>query len=775
MSTVKPLAIAAAFLLLGTLRATAQTPPADPAGQTEPATAAETASDPAADADSEFTFDVDSLTLSYEEVDNDTNSAKFNEYRDFSDGFLGYLSLTGGGGDRHLRFDAWRAGADDGRYTLDYGVFGSYGLELDYNLIVHNFGNDGRLLWSRDGSRYFLPDSMQADLQARAAANQSRLNFAVLDGFIQPYLANARSIDVGLTRDRFLANFDFGRMAAFDWSASYFREERDGTRPFGGSFGFNNVTELPEPVEYTTQNAEVAGEWNGPSAGVRFGYRLSTFDNDVDTLYFDNPWRLTDSTDPNAYNAPSTSSVGGASLGMADLAPDNEADTFFLTGRANLGTWFVNGNAAMISMEQDDELLPYTLNTAIVGVGFDGAAFDPTNPANLPARNADAKVDVMTLNAQGGTDIGKNFDLTFRYRFYDYDSGSRRLELPGYVRFHGVWEDIPRVSVPYSYTKQDLSGELGWDLAKRTRLALIYGVQTWDREFREVESSDEDRLRLTFDTQPWKSLSVRAHYEMGDRSIDHYDTHQMEATFIEQGDPTVPADLRRYDEAAREYDDFGLQVQWFVAEAWNLTVGVTGRDENYEDFEQQLGLIDDEVLRYSAEVGYAPGEHLNVYAFADQSDRQVFVRSRQSGSTPSTRPLDNWLVDFDEDFMTLGIGANSRFAKRFTAELIYRQTESDGFADFTAYPGGLPLGNPPRVYLDIPNYEDIELSTVFAKLGYDIGERFRVGMSYLWEEYTIDSFITQGLAYYLPGALLINGNNGDYDAQVIAVDFGIKF
>ena len=30
---------------------------------------------------------------------------------------------------------------------------------------------------------------------------------------------------------------------------------------------------------------------------MRFGYRMSTFDNDVDTLYFDNPWRITDATD----------------------------------------------------------------------------------------------------------------------------------------------------------------------------------------------------------------------------------------------------------------------------------------------------------------------------------------------------------------------------------------------------------------------------------------------------------------------------------------------
>ncbi|HKH43052.1 MAG TPA: MtrB/PioB family outer membrane beta-barrel protein [Thermoanaerobaculia bacterium] len=148
------------------------------------------------------------------------------------------------------------------------------------------------------------------------------------------------------------------------------------------------------------------------------------------------------------------------------LAPSNESGQFFLSGRARFGeSWFLNGSAALITMEQDDALLPYTLNNSIVGINFDGTTFDPTNPANLPARNADNKVDVMTFNAQAGTDLGESLDLTFRYRYYDYDSQSRGISLAGYVRFHGVREGIARITVPYGYTRQEASAELGWDMA----------------------------------------------------------------------------------------------------------------------------------------------------------------------------------------------------------------------------------------------------------------------------------------------------------------------
>jgi MtrB/PioB family decaheme-associated outer membrane protein len=779
MRTTKLIAIAAttaAILWVGLapLAAAQETPTQEPAAMAPAA--------PAAGEAKGFSFRVDHLVLSYENTDNDTDSAKFVEYRDFDDGALGFLSLAGesADGERYLDFDASRIGRDDARYTLGYGAWGRYSLAIDYNQIVHRFGNNGRLLWTRTSdSRYSIPDEVQAFLQAQATANRSRLNFAFLNNLLQPFLANANVIDVGLERDRLLTRLDFGRTSRFQWGLEYAREERDGTRQFGGSFGFNNVSELPEPVQYTTQDAEVAGEWNGERGGLRFGYRMSSFENDVSTLFFDNPFRITDSTDAGAYQAPGTGSVAGAALGFADLAPDNEARQFFLSGRAKAGTWFFNGNAAMINMTQDDPLLPYTLNSAIRGINFDGTTFDPTNPANLPERRADNEVDVLTFNGQAGTDLGESFDLTFRYRMYDYDNQSRRIEFPGYVRFHGVWEPIARITVPYAYTRQDASAEFGWDIGTRSRLALSYGLQLWDREFREVESSDEDILRLSFDTRPMDRLTLRARYERGDRSIDGYDPEAAEATFVEpEGVTNLPA-LRKFAQAARQYDDYNFQAQWLATDTWNFTAGVTGRKDDYD--ESQFGLISDEILQYNAEAAFIPGENLTLFLFGHWADREVFQRSRQSGATPSTNPLDTWMVDFDEDNMTLGAGLTTKFATKFTLDLTANHTESDGFADFTAFPGGLPLGPPaaglpPRTQAqDFENYEDIELTSVLAKLGYKVNDRFSLGFSYLWEDYTIDSFILQDLQFYLPGALLINANNGDYDGQVFRLDLGVSF
>jgi hypothetical protein len=69
----------------------------------------------------------------------------------------------------------------------------------------------------------------------------------------------------------------------------------------------------------------------------------------------------------------------------------------------------------------------------------------------------------------------------------------------------------------------------------------------------------------------------------------------------------------------------------------------------------------------------------------------------------------------------------------------------------------------------------LELKALLARLDYRINDHFAAGLSYRWEDYTIDSFILQGLRNYLPGALLLNGNNGNYKASVYGVSFSLFY
>ncbi len=720
----------------------------------------------------EFTFRVDPFVLGIWEADVDTDSAKWEEYRDVSSGFVPFLNIEGEGGDRFMNFRGENIRRDDARYTFSYGVLDRYSIVVDYNKIPHRFGNNGHMLWTQTGpGRLEITDPIQAANQTtlvnQFAVSPSAINFAFLNNLLRPYLATAQEVDLGLIRDRTLARVDLGSMAGFAWGLEYTHENRKGDRAYGGSFGFNNVTEVPEPIDYDTTGAQIAGEWNTRRGGLRLGYRYSEFENNISTLMWDNPFRVTNSTDPNAYQAPGSASVNGSVIGVADLAASNEASLLFFDGRTRLGDWNLSGNLGYQLMTQDDPLLAYTPNTAIQGIGFDHQRFNASDPATLPVSSADREVQTLSLNAQAGTRFGERWDLTFRYRFYDYDDQSDRIALPGYARYQAVWEEIPRITVPYAWTRQNATAELGFEVTNATRLGFAYILESWDREFREIESSDEDILRLTFDTQPSSWFWLRASYEHGDRSIGDYSTEAQELSFLEpEGINNLPG-LRKYDEAARKSDTFNVLAQFFLSEAWGFSVGTTGRDEDYD--ESEFGLIYDDTITYNAELSYTPGERLTFFLFGQRQDRESFQRNRQSGGTLSINPLDDWQVLLDETTDLWGLGLTSRLTDRWSAELEGTWSKSDGFADFFSPPGGAP-----NLAVDFDNYEDIELLTLLGRLDYRIGQNAKAGLFYRWEDYTIDSFIFQGLQNYLPGALLLNPNFQDYTGSILGFELSLS-
>ncbi|HEY3569207.1 MAG TPA: MtrB/PioB family outer membrane beta-barrel protein [Thermoanaerobaculia bacterium] len=777
----KPFVLMAGLLLLtwaGSLAAQETTQPQDNAQQTQ--TMEKEMAPAASDAKTEpargFTFRVDPLVLGVVRTHVDTNSAKWEEYRDMSNGFvIPYLRLIGeGSGDRELDFNAVNVRREDARYNLFYGVPGSYELTLDYNKIPHHFGNDGHMLYTRTGpGRLEIADPIQAALQgaiaAQFATNPGGITYAFLNRLLSPYLATAQAINLGLERNRFLAQLDLGRMGPFAWGLEYDHEKRTGNRAYGASFGFSNATEVPEPIDYDTTGAQIAGEWNGANGGLGFGYRYSKFENNISTLIWDNPFRVTGATDPSAYTAPGAGSIGGSNVGLADLNPSNRADLLFLNGRTRFGSWFASGSAAYDMMKQDDALLPYTLNSSIVGIGFNGGTFDPTNPANLPVRSADRKINTTALNGDLGTRFGQSLDLTFRYRYYDLANKGKRVEFPGYVRYDAVWENIARVSVPYAYTKQNASAELGWDLARATRLGLSFERESWNRKFREIKDSDENIWKATFDTRPTSWFALRSSYQYGDRSIGNYSVAAgAEASFVEPEDPTNLPALRKYDEAPRKEHLYNVQAQLFPSESWTFFLGGVGDNQKFD--ESVFGLGKDDTNTYNAELSYAPGDNFNFFVFGSRQDRKVNQAARQSGATPSTNPLDSWFANLDETTDTWGAGLTSQFAKRWTLDLSANYSKSDGKAGLFSPPGGAP-----DVAVGFSNYDNVKLFSILGRVDYKINKSAKAGLFGRWEDYKIDSFILQGLTNYLPGALLLDPNYGDYRGSLVGVDLSFTF
>lgn len=757
----------------------------------------------AADHEPSFHFNVEPLDFEALFTDVDTNSSKFEEYRDMDSGaIVRRLRLLGESTDRNrtMDFDILNAGRADSRYTLRYRNSGAYSILLDYNTIPHRFGNDGVMLHTNAKGRqyYSLSNSTQQMLQDDVEAffgGAGAIDYVFLGDLLQPYIASPILVSPELERRRARAVAEVGKMSRWSWKIDLRQETRDGSRPYGASFGFSNAIELPEPVRYNTTSGEVSGEWLAKRGGLRFGVNVSEFENSYEWMTYDNPWRRTDSTDSSAYSSPGARSIGGPSVGRNALSPDNSAGQLFVGGHARLGqSGWIDGNLSFGRMEQDSTLLPHTINSAINPSVTDPAIrppFDASDPASLPRATADTSVDIVHFTANGGGKLARWASVKVRARYYDYDNGSTPMKIPGYVRMDAVWEEVPRVTVPYAYTHSKVGAEFGFDAAKRTHVAVGYDLVHWDRDYREVDSSDDDVYHVTVDSRAFKNIVLRAGWEHADREADSYDVAAQLASFTEE-DESVNNQfgLRKYDEADRTYDDARASASFAFAKAINLTLGARQRNTDYDktvlvpdpddpdptnptlDFvtKDAMGLLSEDLSQFDAEVSYTPGERLTLFVFGSRTDRETFQRARQSGGTLSTNPLDTWELTLTEVTDTWGLGLDARPAEHWEVRVSGSLSDADGDSDFFSPPGGTP-----DEAVSFPEYDDNKWLVYTAGFVFHVNDNVQTGLRLQHDEFETNRFARNGQQPYLPGALILDLDDGDYDADLLMVDLRVRF
>jgi MtrB/PioB family decaheme-associated outer membrane protein len=714
-------------------------------------------------AGSGFSFQLDPLVIEGLSTHENSHSAKFQEYEDLSSGFhVPVLRLLGESADGNgtLALRVVDGGRRDGRYTLDYGLADSWSALLDYNQIVHNLGNDARVLWAETSPGVFSIPAAQRTAVAGAIASGSSAAAA-----LAPFLADARLTDLGVERDRARAQVIVGKDLPVTWTVELLNEKRTGSQEGSGSFGFSSTNELPQPVNYESNDAGLGGAWRGKSANVNFGVKYSAFTDHIDSMVYDNP-----------LVAPGAPGAEGRNA----LPPDNSAGTAFVGGRATLGGgWWLNGNASYMDMRQNATLLPYSINP-VTGIGFNGQSFDATNAANLPQQTADQKADSISANGTLGNNFGGGWHFLVRYRYYDYDNTSNPIAFPGYVSFNGGWTPTGRITAPFAEHNLDLGTELNWDVVSWGTLGLSFDHHTIGRRMSEVDDSSDNVGKLSFDARPNDRISLRASFEYGERSIDNYDYLAELATFIDQ-DPAnasqLPA-LRKYLEAARQIDGFNLQADYTINDQVGVQLTANGTHDNYDD--SSYGLINDQTQSYNAELDWTRPKQGTLYLYVSLETERTRQAERESaGAAVSTSTIDDWSVGLRDATDTVGLGWTGLLAPRWRLSLNGELSRTYGTADFTATPGGAPLsGAPTRTSpANINNYDDSNLITTRVQLDYTVNRHVGVGLYYRYDNYNLNTFWLQGLTgnFFAGNSLLLNPNNGPYSGTVFGVNTRLTF
>lgn len=558
--------------------------------------------------------------------------------------------------DFYLDLESIKTGRADQSYRLRAGRSGLLDVEFIWDQIPHLFNVDNaRTPYSMNGGVYTLSSKPGG---TTGAAMRDWVN------------ANAQSTNLNLYNGLAKLNIRYTPTPGWTFTGSYGSQNTTGGRAFGAYFGPSpgnfNITELVEPIDYQTHNIELGGEYAGNGWTLGLKYNGSLFHNNNNTLTWDNPLNTTgvgSACVDSATYGPGT----GPCRGRFDLYPSNQAHTISLTGTANLP--FKTNFMSTFSYGwrlQNDKFIPFTINSAV------------TQPF-INRNSLDGDVRPTLINANLVNNFFKDVDLKAIYRYYDFANHSKRVFLPNgfIVNDQGTANGDELYSFPYSYAKQNLGFDASYKVTHWLTAKMSYGWELMHRSIaREMLNSNEHTFGPTFDMRPTAETLFRISYKRGIRDAHNYDAgHNVTVEIGETPDAIRAArlaELRKFDEAARDRDRFSSYYQYSPTEKLTLHGGFDFTLDRYP--RTVIGAQKD--IDYVPSLGfvYAPLEWLSLFSDYnwERSDWRMQAIARNTGAggcpdldarTAENCPAATWRSRGNDAIHTVKIGSDTQVIK----------------------------------------------------------------------------------------------------------------
>ena len=683
-----------------------------------------------------------------------TTLGKFYEYRDLRPGVFGnfFFGAHRTGADP-LDIELWgkNIGWDDQSFGVDLAKPGSYYLTFGWDETPHVFSKNAKTLYNGVGSNNLTTSVF-------LAAPPSAASRAVID-------ANSQTIDLQYRRDTASAAGRWTPSDNWDFNVDYSHTHRHGTQglgavSFSGTTATRSTFEIPRPVDDTTQNANLSGEYAGATPwGTKFNVALaggiSVYDNSDESVTFQNPWNPV-----NAANRPLNN--------LYSLAPSNKAETVSVSGGMGLplNSRYM-GTFQYTHLESDDASLPWSINPLVPAV-------------NALTPNRDART--MLSNNVLHTQITSDLKSTLKYRYYSYNTldDSPVVVLP-------TWYSNPDTNTgatttaemryPRNFTKQNADAQLVWTASKWLNLGASYDWERWDRDYRNVAVTNENTGKIFADST-WGFSTLRASLLYGVRRYNDYINFD--------GANSVDA-YRMKDLAGRDRTK-GL-VTWALAVTDALTI-TPNAGFRYDDYTtdvnftstSELGLKHDNSWNagIDATLNIMPGWMLFVSYNYERGYREVF----ENASPPKA---DVETTDVDHTFI---VGSKLELIpKKLFLDTNFTYTRSISQWNLGCTPAGCQY-TPLAVYPDVHN----TLTSLDVQAKYMLDDSFLhnagfAGKAYvklrvLWERNTNDSWQSLQDQYgYLVNptnattaySIWMGTGNPNYDVVLGQVSFGVKW
>jgi MtrB/PioB family decaheme-associated outer membrane protein len=640
----------------------------------------------------------------------------------------------------------------DQHYLLDGGRYGRFRTTFEFMGLPHQFSRRNPTLLAETGDGQFaVPDQIQQTLQALdppMAGTTAPANPALIAS-VRTFLANSPKADLRVKNYRTDFTQTFQLTENWSFRFRFFDFRRAGRKPLGtGSYervGTSvgdtfrvHAIELPERVDFRTDEVTFGTSYVRRGWGLNFDYRFSKFGNDIESVVFENPFRLTDQQTPDAAGNFNRNAFARAVFARA---PSNQAHTVSLSGFVDLPHDSRYAGALSWSRwTQDEQFVPYTLNTALRNAP---AGQDLTSTASLPKQSLEGEVETWTHDHLFTSRLTSTLNLNLHYRAYDYNNNTEEILFPGYAAFPDAFF---RTSIagsfgtrlienePSSFLRQRFTAELGWDVTKKLNWTGEYEWEGWDRTHRQVERSVEHKVGTFFSYKPTSRFQTRLNYRYSDRTPDEYVVGPLENQ-----------SLRMFDQAKRLRHDLDFQWQWLARPGLGLsgTVGYMS-----DDYDQNFFGLTKYVERYgSLDFTYSPRENTTLYA---NYAREHYNSDMQS-IAKSAVPFDlrnRWNRSDRNIFDSFGAGLTTYLDKgRWYLDVQYGL----GFGSDRMTTVNVTAPSPINVLnaqaFPFPDaksrYHEFNLDT-----NYQVSDRVALGLRYVYEPYRLDDWQWNSLSPY---------------------------
>ncbi len=709
-------------------------------------------------ADNELNVDV-----AGQAIQGDTASSKFEEYTDVPRGaYVDSLDARTNGATYYFELRADKPGLKDQRVEVEGGQWGLHKIALTYDQIPHNLSNTAQTYLHDQGNGVFtLPNSMQSSLQT------SSTNAA---GFF----SDTPFVPLRIDRKRGDLSYSYNPQGLWRMNFGYTGEKKEGNKAIGVTYGHSQIEEALEPVKYQTHDIHIGTEYASKDLGFSTDYRFSTFLDEIKALTVDNPFRLTNAT----LSSSGASAPGTARLALPPSNQNHQASLAFTTKLPAKSRLSVNGQYSI--QTQNDNFLPLTSNQAILN--------DPRLPA-LPDTNLHGRIDTWNADAKWNWKPVEQTNVNFHGRHYRVDNKTPSLLFQQYVPYDASFATSTptttfnpsrsRQSLPNGYNKTDAGADVLYYLAKPVSLKLAYNWEQYLRDFRESFKTTENTYTASLNFKPHPRFVIRPSYQYAYRRVADYDAERVAEEAFPLGEGTslgqLPG-LRKYDQASRERNKMSARADWDIFDALNI-----GLDTGYtrDDFMTDYGLLDQENLYYSADLGFSPSESVNLYGGYTWERVTENTRSRYRATGLDTAAND-WRGQLDDLSQTVNAG--------LTCWLIKDKLETDLSWTMTYSRGSQQANNPNTLTgtasqitsataTDLPNTYN-RLHVARATFRYKWSERVGVRLQYEYERYTETDWSQDTLDVYQTvwnRSVFLGASQPSYTAHLFALALSYRF